>query len=70
MDPLSAADILEARRLAEELGLHRLSGADLGKLLSAARIANARRDALDVSALTPADEPALVFRLPATGSTL
>ena len=70
MDTLSAADTLEARRLAEQLGLRKLSEADLVKLLNAARIANARRDALDVSGLTPADEPSLVYRLPATGSSL
>lgn len=70
MEKLSAAEIEEARRLAAQLGLNKLTEADLAKLLNAARIANARRDALDVSGLTPADEPALVFRLPATGGAL
>lgn len=60
----SAADSREGRRLADQLGLHKLSESDLAKLLHAARIANARREALDTSGLTPADEPALVFRLP------
>jgi hypothetical protein len=40
------------------------------KLLNAARVANVRRDALDISGLSPADEPALVLRLPATGQSL
>jgi len=70
MDKLSAAEIEEARRLAGQLGLHKLTEADLAKLLNAARIANTRRNALDFSGLTPADEPALVFRLPATGGSL
>lgn len=67
---LSAEDALEARKLAEQLGLRRLSEQDLVKLLNAARVANMRRDALDISGLTPADEPSLVFRLPATGQPL
>lgn len=70
MEKLSAEDALEARRLADQLGLNRLSEADLAKLLNAARIAQVRRSALDTSGLTPADEPALVFRLPATGQVL
>ena len=70
MEKLSAEDTLEARRLAEQLGLSKLFGQDLIKLLNAARVANMRRDALDISGLTPADEPALVFRLPVTGQSL
>lgn len=70
MEKLSAEDTLEARRLADQLGLSKLSGQELVKLLNAARVANMRRDALDISGLTPADEPALVFRLPATGQSL
>jgi hypothetical protein len=70
MEKLSAEDALEARRLADQLGLRKLSDQDLVKLLNAARVANVRRDALDISGLTPADEPALVFRLPATGQSL
>ena len=70
MEKLSAEDALEARRLADQLGLRKLSDHDLVKLLNAARVANVRRDALDISGLTPADEPALVFRLPATGQSL
>lgn len=70
MEKLSAEDALEARRLADQLGLNRLPEADLAKLLNAARVAQMRRSALDTSGLTPADEPALVFRLPATGQVL
>lgn len=70
MEKLSAEESKEARRLAAELGLNKLSEADLVKLLNAARVANQRRSALDTSALTAADEPALVFRLPATGQSL
>lgn len=70
MEKLSVEDALEARRLAEQLGLRMLSEQDMVKLLNAARIANMRRDALDISGVTPADEPALVFRLPATGQSL
>ena len=70
MEKLSADEALEARRLAAELGLNKLSEADLVKLLNAARVANMRRGALDISGLTPADEPALVLRLPATGQSL
>jgi hypothetical protein len=70
MEKLSEADALEARRLSAELGLNKLSEADLVKLLNAARVANMRRSALDTSGLLPSDEPALVFRLPATGQML
>ena len=70
MEKLSAEDALEARRLAEQLGLRKLSEQDLVKLLNAARVAEMRRGALDISSLTPADEPALVLRLPATGQSL
>jgi len=70
MEKLSSEESNEARRLAGALGLNKLSEADLVKLLNAARVANVRRDALDISGLTPADEPALVFRLPATGQSL
>jgi|LakMenEpi03Aug12_release.lakeMendotaPanAssembly.Ray.scaffolds.fasta_scaffold314472_2 hypothetical protein len=70
MEKLSAEDALEARRLADQLGLRKLSDHDLVKLLNAARVADMRRDALDISGLTPADEPALVLRLPATGQSL
>ena len=70
MAKLSTEDALEARKLADQLGLRKLSDQDLVKLLNAARVADMRRGALDISSLTPADEPALVFRLPATGQSL
>jgi hypothetical protein len=50
------------QRIAQAIG-------DLAQF-GAARVANVRRDALDISGLTPADEPALVLRLPATGQSL
>ena len=54
----------DVRRMAAEIGL------DLGKdhleqLLRATRAARARRAALPVATLDPADEPAHVFRLDA-----
>jgi hypothetical protein len=60
-------ELSEARLLASRLGLARLSDADLEKLLNAERVAQMRRSALDTSTLTPADEPALVFRLSSSG---
>jgi hypothetical protein len=70
MAKLSTEEALEARKLADRLGLRKLSEQDLVKLLNAARVADMRRDALDISGLTPADEPSLVLRLPATGQSL
>jgi hypothetical protein len=70
MAKLSTEDAIEARKLADQLGLRKLSEQDLVKLLNAARVADMRRGALDISSLTPVDEPALVFRLPATGQSL
>lgn len=67
MEKLSAEDALEARRIADRLGLRKLSDQDLVKLLNAARVADIRRSALDTSSLMPSDEPVLVFRLPGTG---
>lgn len=67
MSSLSQEDLLVARKLAQRLGLDRLSEADMQKLLVAERTAQMRRSALDTSVLTPADEPALVFRLPGAG---
>ncbi len=54
----------EARRLAEALGLNKLSELHLKQLLNASRVAAARRSLLNTDTLSPADEPALVFRLP------
>jgi hypothetical protein len=64
MSNLNAEDEARARDLAARLGLVNLSVPDMQKLLNADRIAQMRRGALDTSVLTPADEPALVFRLP------
>ncbi len=64
MSNLNAEDEARARDLASRLGLVNLSEPDMQKLLNADRIAQMRRSALDTSVLTPADEPALVFRLP------
>lgn len=64
MSNLNAEDAARARDLAARLGLVNLSEPDMQKLLNADRIAQMRRSALDTSVLTPADEPALVFRLP------
>jgi hypothetical protein len=64
MSNLNAEDEARARDLAARLGLVNLSVPDMQKLLNADRIAQMRRSALDTSVLTPADEPALVFRLP------
>jgi hypothetical protein len=52
----------EVRRMAAETGLTRLSDAHLQELLRATRVARARRAALPVATLGPADEPAHVFR--------
>lgn len=54
----------EARRLAEALGLNNLSELHLKQLLNASRVAATRRSLLNTDALSPSDEPALVFRLP------
>ena len=55
----------EIRRMAAEIGLSRLTDEHVQQLLNATRTARARRAALPVSGLTPADEPAHVFRLEA-----
>lgn len=52
----------EIRGMAAEIGLTRLSDAHLQELLRATRVARARRAALPVATLGPADEPAHVFR--------
>jgi hypothetical protein len=53
----------EVRKLAAEAGMTRLTDEYLQQLLRATSMARARRDALPVAAITPADEPAHVFRL-------
>ncbi len=54
----------EARKLAEALGLNKLSEPHLKQLLDASRVAATRRSLLNTDSLSPSDEPALVFRLP------
>jgi hypothetical protein len=53
----------EIRRMAAEIGLTRLTDGHLEELLRATRTARARRAALPIGNLAPADEPAHVFRL-------
>ena len=53
----------EIRKMAAEIGLTRLTDEHVQQLLNATRTARARRAALPVGNLTPADEPAHVFRL-------
>jgi hypothetical protein len=52
----------EVRAMAAEIGLTRLTDEHLQQLLRATRVARARRAALPVATLAPADEPAHVFR--------
>jgi len=47
--------------MAAEIGLARLTEAHLQELLRATRAARARRAALPVATLVPADEPSHVF---------
>ncbi|HEX3245179.1 MAG TPA: hypothetical protein VHX16_07210 [Chloroflexota bacterium] len=53
----------EVKRMAEEIGLTRLTDEHLHELLRATNAARERRTALPVANLTPADEPAHVYRL-------
>lgn len=59
----------EIRRMAAEIGMTRLSDKHLQELLRATQTARARRAALPFASLTPADEPAHVFRLDARSLT-
>jgi hypothetical protein len=52
----------DIRRMAQDIGLTRLADEHLQQLLRATRTAQARRAALPAAELTPADEPAHVFR--------
>jgi len=52
----------EVRRMAAAIGLTRLSDEHMQQLLHAANIARARITTLAVASLTPADEPAHVYR--------
>jgi hypothetical protein len=53
----------EVKRMADEIGLTNLTDEHLEELLRATLAARARRTALHVASLTPADEPAHVYRL-------
>ena len=53
----------EARRMAAEIGMQSLTDGQLHELLRATQAARARRAALPLAELGPADEPAHVFRL-------
>jgi len=59
-DDLTLEDV---RAMAAEIGLTRLTEAHLQQLLRATQVARARRAALPIATLGPADEPAHVFRL-------
>jgi hypothetical protein len=59
----------EIRTLAAEIGLTRLTDEHLQQLLRATRAARARRAVLPVAGLTPADEPAHVYRFEAGRSS-
>ena len=51
------------KAMAADIGLTRLADEHVQQLLRATRAARARRTSLRVETLTPADEPAHVFRL-------
>ena len=59
-DKLTLDDI---RGMAADIGLTRLTEEHLQQLLKATQVARARRAALPLADLGPADEPAHVFRL-------
>ena len=52
----------EIRAMAADIGLTRLTDAHIEQLTRATRAARARRAALPVGELVPADEPSHVFR--------
>lgn len=64
MTQMKRNDEAEARRLAAALGLHKLTENHLQQLLNALRVSAARRSLLDTDSLSPADEPAHLFRIP------
>ncbi len=59
-DTLTLDDV---RKMAADIGMTRLTDEHLQQLLRATRTARERRAALPIGTLTPADEPAHVFRL-------
>lgn len=58
-----ALTLEEIRKMAAEIGLARLTDKHLEELLRATRAAQARRAALPIATLGPADEPSHMFRL-------
>ena len=62
MEPDSLS-IDEVRRMAAAAGLDRLTDEHMQQLARAANVAHARGRSLHSDTLTPADEPAHVFRL-------
>jgi len=64
MNQLDRTDESRARRLADALGLKNLTTEHLKQLLKAEKVSAARRSLMDTASLTPADEPAHLFRLP------
>ena len=63
--PDDSLTLEEIRRMAAEIGMTRLTDEQLQQLLRATRTARARRTALPMANLGPADEPAHVFRFSA-----
>ena len=53
----------EIRRMAADIGMTRLDEGQLQELLRATRTSRARRTALGAIPLSPADEPAHVYRI-------
>lgn len=53
----------ELKKMAADIGLTRLTEEHLQQLMASTRQARARRDALPIAGLVPADEPSHVFRL-------
>jgi hypothetical protein len=58
-----ALTIGEMKRMADEIGMTNLTDEHLEELLRATNGARERRAALPVDQLTPADEPAHVYRV-------
>lgn len=63
----SALTLDEVRRMAEHIGLTRLTDAHLEALVRATQAAQARRGKLKIDELVYADEPAHVFSLDTRG---
>ena len=53
----------DVRSMAADIGMTQLSDEHLEQLLRATKLAQARRSLISEAKLTPADEPAHVFRL-------